>query len=122
MGIFNFLEFKDVQKDEIDYYQAIKTTKIINKKVQSSIIESIKLVCSDYATKLIIQNIETSKLSDYIVQDLDNEIKLTSKNSSYTVTGNLTKCSCDEFFDLLLPSKHVFFCRNLKNQTIFVEV
>ena len=36
VGIFKFLEFNYVQKDEIDYYQAIKTTKIINKKVQSS--------------------------------------------------------------------------------------
>ena len=55
-----------------------------------------------------------------MIKELDNAISITSKNGQYLIK-HLYTCSCVEFNNLLLPCKHIFFCRTLKNEKTFVK-
>ena len=107
-GIFSYLHSKNEQKDEIDYYQSIKTLKFINKQTPSDIIDEVQSICTPWATKIIINNIESANLCSYsLIKELENAISITSKNVQYLIK-HLNICSCFEFNNLLLSCKNFF--------------
>ena len=63
-----------------------------------------------------LQAIASTKQIEYFEK---NWHPIKSKWVAYYRKNIVTHCTCREYNNLLLPCKHIFFCRNLKNIPLF---
>jgi hypothetical protein len=118
--MFSFFRMKNSQLKQLSFQAKYKVTKPQNMlNIVPTVINEIYEYASDYAAKIIIQRLKAAEQCQYQINEIDEQsIQLTSTNDTYTV-GDLSACTCREYNNWLLPCKHIFFCRNLKNIPLF---
>ena len=84
-----------------------------------SVIRDIYKSCSNYAADYVINSYRTSLISNYNYVEIDNTYKIKSTKDTYYINSLLSTCTCLSSSNMILPCKHIFFLRRIKNLNIF---